>query len=147
MKAIVFASSLLAVAACDQVKSLHAGNPHGEAPRAVEQAQVTHGSGDIAIDLQGGRMDCSDSGVRGFYDITREAFADGPEKVDLEAYKQKTFASQRQGMKQEGIAADQIELWIDHIKDIPRQMIGIVRADPKVLESCEKFSIALSGPP
>jgi hypothetical protein len=138
---VVMAVFAVAVAGCDQVQNLHGGNPHAPAAAHAEQ------SGVAAIDLQGGRMDCSEAGVRGFYDISVEAFANGAEKVDLEAYKQKTFTFMREGMNREGIEAKQIDAWIDHIKDIPRQMIGIVKDDPKVLETCEAFSMALSGPP
>jgi hypothetical protein len=144
MKA-VFAMGCLFVlaAACHPAGS----GAHEEAPRAVEHAQAPHESGDVTIDFQGGRMDCSESGVLGFYDISLEAFAGGPDKVDLETYKEKTFAFMREGMSRDGIPAEQIEAWIDHIKDIPRQMVEIVSDDPKVLESCENFSTALSGPP
>jgi hypothetical protein len=36
---------------------------------------------------------------------------------------------------------------LDHLKDIPRQIVGIVKDDPSVLESPDKFWIAMAGPP
>jgi hypothetical protein len=125
---------VLAVAAC---------HPAGSHPHA---ASAQNAGKDVTIDVQGGRMDCSNTMVTGFYDLSREAFAAGPDKVDLEAYKQKTFAMMRADILKEGGSEKDVEGWIDHVKDIPRQMIGIVKDDPKVLETCEKFSIALSGP-
>jgi hypothetical protein len=35
---------------------------------------------------------------------------------------------------------------VEHLKDIPRQMVGIVKDDPKVLDSYEAFTVALMGP-
>jgi hypothetical protein len=141
MRVTVLMASLLAIAGCDQAKNLHGGNPHAAVSPHAEQAGTT------TVDLQGGSMTCDHPMVRGFYDISLEAFSNGPEKVDLPAYKEKTFAFMRTSIQQEGGTAKDAEAWIDHIKDIPRQMIGIVKDDPKVLESCANFSIALSGPP
>jgi hypothetical protein len=141
MRMTVLVASLVAVASCDQVKNLHGGNPHAAVSPHAEQAGTT------TVDLQGGSMTCDHPMVRGFYDISLKAFSNGPEKVDLPAYKEKTFAFMRISIQQEGGTAEDAEGWIDHVKDIPRQMIGIVKDDPKVLESCANFSIALSGPP
>jgi hypothetical protein len=35
---------------------------------------------------------------------------------------------------------------IDHLKAIPREMIAIAEADPKMLDSYENFLVALRGP-
>ena len=35
---------------------------------------------------------------------------------------------------------------VDHLKDIPQQMVGIVKDDPKVLDSYDNFIVALMGP-
>jgi hypothetical protein len=35
---------------------------------------------------------------------------------------------------------------IDHLKNIPREMVGIVKQDPQVLDSYENFLVALRGP-
>ena len=43
-----------------------------------------------------------------------------------------------------GWKAGQME---DHLKDIPRQVVGIVKDDPKVLVSYDKFMLAMMGPP
>lgn len=118
------------------------------APWSAVGEPQQHGAnaGSKTVDLQGGRMDCSNSMVKGFYDISKEVFAAGPDKVDLEAYKQRTFAFMRKDVLAHGGSEQSAAGWVDHVKDIPRQMIGIVKADPKVLDSCEEFSVALSGP-
>ena len=41
----------------------------------------------------------------------------------------------------------QLEAMQDHLKDIPRQMIGIVKDDPHALDNYDNFAIALLGPP
>ncbi len=35
---------------------------------------------------------------------------------------------------------------VDHLKDIPRQLVSIVKDDPKVLASYDNFTVALMGP-
>jgi hypothetical protein len=35
---------------------------------------------------------------------------------------------------------------VDHLKNIPREMVMIVKRDPTVLESYESFMVALRGP-
>jgi hypothetical protein len=39
------------------------------------------------------------------------------------------------------------EKMVDHLKDIPRQLVQIVTVDPKVLVSCRNFDVALVSPP
>jgi hypothetical protein len=39
------------------------------------------------------------------------------------------------------------EAWVDHVKDIPGQLVEIIREDPAVVDSCANFSVALVGPP
>jgi hypothetical protein len=36
---------------------------------------------------------------------------------------------------------------VDHLKHIPREVVGIVKDDPKVLDNFETFLVALRGPP
>jgi len=38
------------------------------------------------------------------------------------------------------------EAMLDHLKGIPRQVVGIVREDPSVLDSYDAFWAALAGP-
>ena len=79
-----------------------------------------------------------------FYALTIAAFANGAANVDLPDYQQKTFALFRSSAMFAGADPKAVE---DHIKDIPGQLVQIIKDDPKVLDSCENFSVALVGPP
>jgi hypothetical protein len=81
--------------------------------------------------------------MHAFYEATRAAFAGGPAKVDVDGYEQKCFAIFRDfapsmHMTPEGM--------VDHLKLIPRQVVQIVKEDPKVLDSYRNFVDATFGP-
>jgi len=78
------------------------------------------------------------------YALTVEVFAVGAENVNLGEYEQKVFALAIASEEFSGASAEAV---IDHIKDIPRQLVEIIREDPTVLDSCSNFSVALIGPP
>jgi hypothetical protein len=85
----------------------------------------------------------NDPHMHAFYELTRTAFAKGPAKVDVDAYEQKSFAIFRDfapamHMSPEGM--------VDHLKLIPRQVVQIVKEDPKVLDSYRNFVDATFGP-
>ena len=95
--------------------------------------------------LQGGGESrwINDPHMHAFYETTRSAFAAGPDKVDVDAYEQKSFAIFRDfaptmHMTPEGM--------VDHLKLIPRQVVQIVREDPHVLDSYDNFVAATFGP-
>lgn len=77
------------------------------------------------------------------YALTVEVFADGASKVMADDYAEQVFTLVRSSAEFEGNAA----AFIDHIKDIPGQLLEIIREDPEVLASCANFSVALVGPP
>ena len=79
-----------------------------------------------------------------FYVLTVEAFAAGAELVKVSEFEQKVFAWIRSA---EDIPGGNAEEFVEHAKDIPRQLVEIVREDPTVLDSCSNFSVALIGPP
>jgi hypothetical protein len=84
-----------------------------------------------------------DPHMHAFYETTIAAFAQGPAKVDVATYEQKSFAIFRDfaptmHMTPEGM--------VDHLKLIPRQVVQIVREDPKVLDSYRNFVDATFGP-
>jgi hypothetical protein len=35
---------------------------------------------------------------------------------------------------------------LDHLKDVPRQIVQIASDDPHVLDNCDRFDVALVGP-
>ena len=78
------------------------------------------------------------------YALTVEVFAVGAENVKLSEYEQKVFALVVASDEFAGASAEAV---IDHIKDIPRQLVEIIQEDPAVLDSCSNFSVALVGPP
>jgi len=79
-----------------------------------------------------------------FYVLTVEAFAAGAEIVKVSEFELKVFAWIRSS---EDIPGGDAETFVEHTKDIPRQLVEIIREDPTVLDSCSNFSVALIGPP
>lgn len=134
----------LTMAACHPVgANPHgAGNPHAAAkPHAGPQADQ------VAVDLQGGYDEWRRSPyLQQFYDLTKTAFAGGADKADFASYQEKSYAIFRAFGGSTGGKAGE-EAMLDHLKDIPRQMVGIVKDDPSVLESYDTFWIAMAGPP
>jgi hypothetical protein len=96
------------------------------------------------VSLQSPMPTCADGLVRGFYDITLSAFANGAAHVDLPSYEAESFAYFRANAAQ--MRADPEQL-VAHLKDIPRQLVQIVKEDSSVLDQCESFMLALHGPP
>lgn len=85
----------------------------------------------------------NDPHMHAFYETTRSAFAQGPAKVDVDGYEQRSFAifrdfAPRMHMTPEGM--------VDHLKLIPRQVVQIVKEDPHVLDSYDNFVAATFGP-
>ena len=85
----------------------------------------------------------SDPHMHAFYETTVGAFAQGPAKVDVAGYEKKSFAIFREFGVSRGVGADAMQ---DHLKLIPRQVVGIVKEDPKVLDSYANFVAAVFGP-
>jgi hypothetical protein len=64
-------------------------------------------------------------------------------KVDVDAYEAKSFGIFREFAKANGVPEAAM---LDHLKLIPRQVVGIVKDDPSVLKSYDAFWIAMVGP-
>ena len=77
------------------------------------------------------------------YALTVEIFAEGVENVELEHYREQVYGLVRSSEE----FRDDPEAFVQHIKDIPGQLIEIIREDSEVLASCANFSVALVGPP
>jgi hypothetical protein len=109
---------------------------------ALAQTPTAHGS--ATESLQGNQSAwINDPHMHAFYDLTKQAFANGPAKVDVDAYEAKSFAIFREfgaahGMKPEAM--------VDHLKLIPRQLVQIVCEDPHVIDSYDNFVAATFGP-
>lgn len=106
-------------------------------------AQHPAPSASSTVDLQGGDAWRKDPHMRQFYDAVVAAYAKVPAKVDAPALEKTSFAIFRDFAVSKGMNADAMQ---DHLKLIPRQMIQIVKDDPKVLDNYEDFLDALFGP-
>jgi len=82
--------------------------------------------------------------IRDYYKLTLTEFARGASKVDAAAFEQKSYALFRSYATAHGASADGLQ---NHLKAIPRQVVQIVKEDPKVLDSQQNFTVALMGPP
>jgi hypothetical protein len=82
---------------------------------------------------------------RKFYPLSVEMLGRGTDEVDVdvELYEQRSYAIFRAFANSIGVDADGM---VDHLKNIPREMVEIVKRDPTTLESYETFLVALRGP-
>lgn len=101
-----------------------------------------HAPQPTTVDIQGANEWKRSQHMRAYYDETVKTFANGTD-VDVDAYEARSFAIFREfaranGMNEAGM--------LDHLKLIPRQVVGIVKEDPAVLQSYDAFWAALAGP-
>jgi hypothetical protein len=94
------------------------------------------------VDIQGAGEWKRSPHMRAYYDETVKTFANGTD-IDVDAYEARSFAIFREfaranGMNEQGM--------IDHLKLIPRQVVGIVKENPAVLNDYDAFWAALAGP-
>jgi hypothetical protein len=80
--------------------------------------------------------------MRAFYDTTVATFASGSD-IDVAAYEAKSFAIFREFARANGVSEAAM---LDHLKLIPRQVVGIVKENPAVLKSYDDFWVAMVGP-
>lgn len=112
-------------------------------------ASAQHGQGHTppesgSTSLQGDTKSWSDNPhMHAFYDLTRQTLGKGAPPLDFEAYREKSYAIFRTFGVSMGMSAEGM---VDHLKDIPGQLVDIVKDDPKVLDSYANFRVALMGP-
>jgi hypothetical protein len=94
------------------------------------------------VDIQGADDWKRAPQMHAFYDETVATFKNGTD-IDVDAYEARSFAIFRELARAHGMSE---ELMLDHLKLIPRQMVGIVKEDPAVLRSYDAFWAALAGP-
>lgn len=130
--------SALAVIAALGLTSAAQAHPPAAAPTATAAPGAT-------ANMQGNdaKAWAADPHIHAFYDTTVAAFSQGAAKVDFPAYEQKSFAIFRDFGVSKGMPPAAMQ---DHLKLIPRQVLGIVKEDPKVLDSYENFILAVMGP-
>jgi hypothetical protein len=125
--------------------AIHAGQP--EAAKAPEKTAAAnpHGGGTTQT-LQPGASEWKKSPfIHQFYDLTKATFAKGAGKMNFKEYQAKSYDIFRAFGASTG-GEKGAAMMLDHLKDIPKQMVGIVKDDPKVIDSFDNFWVALSGP-
>ncbi len=96
------------------------------------------------VNMQGDEQSwINDPHMHAFYQTTVLAFAQGPAKVDVATFEQKSYAIFREFGASRGMDPMRMQ---DHLKLIPRQVVQIVKEDPKVLDSYDNFVAATFGP-
>lgn len=117
----------------------HAGVAPPESGEAIAPAQQSQ-----TLSLQGDQSAwINNDHMRGFYALSKETLGKGAPPLDAESYREKSYAIFRAFGKSMGMSPDGM---VDHLKDIPGQMVGIVKDDPTVLDSYDNFVVALMGP-
>lgn len=115
-------------------------DPHG-GKAAVEAAPASQGE---TVSLQGDQSAwINNAHMHGFYDLTKATLGKGAKDIDFDAYRDASYAIFRALGTSMGMSPDGM---VDHLKDIPRQLVSIVKDDPKVLASYDNFTVALMGP-
>jgi hypothetical protein len=110
---------------------------HGPSPAQTEP---------VTKSLQGNPANAawkSDPYLQAIYHLSVGAFAKGAENVDLPSYQDAFFAIIRAKAVVSGVRPEGM---VDHMKAIPRQMVDIVKDDPKTLDNYDNFVVALVGP-
>ena len=80
--------------------------------------------------------------MREFYALSVEMLR-GNAAPDVASYEQRSYEIFRAFARSLGGSP---EAMIDHLKNIPREIVGIVKVDSKALDSYESFLVALRGP-
>jgi hypothetical protein len=97
--------------------------------------------------LQGGRAEqdawFNNPHMMRFYELTRESFRNGWQRVDFPTYQEKSFVIFREFGRSMG---GDPEKMLDHLKAIPGQMLQIVADDPHALDTPQTFRTAMMGP-
>jgi hypothetical protein len=123
MKATLLLAALLLAAGCTHEPPKHDAQP-------------------TTVDIQGAGEWKRSQHMRAYYDETVKTFANGTD-IDIDAYEARSFNIFREFARANG---GNEEAMIDHLKLIPRQVVGIVKENPAVLKSYDAFWAALAGP-
>jgi hypothetical protein len=94
------------------------------------------------VDIQGTGEWKRSPHMHAYYDETVATFKNGTD-IDVDAYEARSFAIFREFARANGMNEAAM---LDHLKLIPRQVVGIVKENPAVLNSYDAFWAALAGP-
>jgi hypothetical protein len=128
---------VLAAAALLLAAPARAQPPAPQAPAAQAGAPKTYDIRDDAAPW------INDPNVHAFYQATVEAFANGPDHLDREAYLKRSREIFTALAVAHGMPTEQV---LDHVKAIPDEVIVWATRDPHTLDSYDNFVIALFGP-
>lgn len=106
---------------------------------APEQAA---GPQPTTVDIQGAGEWKRSPHMHAYYEETVATFKNGTD-IDVDAYEARSFAIFREFARANGMNEAAM---LDHLKLIPRQVAGIVKENPAVLNSYDAFWAALAGP-
>jgi hypothetical protein len=128
-----FTTSLLSAAA---IATLLAATGCTQTPQHKADPQPT------TVDIQGADEWKRAPQMHAYYEETVATFKNGTD-IDVDAYEARSFAIFREFARARGMSEAGM---IDHLKLIPRQVVGIVKENPAVLNSYDAFWAALAGP-
>ena len=94
------------------------------------------------VDVQGAGEWKRSPHMHAYYEETVATFKNGTD-IDVDAYEARSFAIFREFARANGMNEAAM---LDHLKLIPRQVVGIVKENPAVLSSYDAFWAALAGP-
>ncbi|PCJ27493.1 MAG: hypothetical protein COA96_03060 [SAR86 cluster bacterium] len=126
---------LLAYNAAGIANPQHGFFNHGEPTTTEEPATFSMRENDRAL--------CGTPFWDDLYALTVNVFSVGASKVKLHDYEEQIFSLVRSSEEFGGSAG----AFIEHIKEIPAQLVQIIIEDSAVLDSCANFSVAMVGPP
>ncbi len=134
-------SKLLIATALCTCSMLASANPqHSAATNAAPTADEN--SNTVSI-RQNDFALCGTAFYDNLYALTVTVFSIGADKVIVTDYERQVFGLIRSSDEFKGFE----EEFVEHAKDIPRQLVEIIKEDSHVLDSCNNFSVALVGPP
>jgi hypothetical protein len=135
--ALVLLAAALAITGCTH------GARHPRSNREMIPRVASNDAGQpTTVDIQGAGEWKRSAHMHAYYDETVKTFANGTE-IDVDAYEARSFAIFREFARANGMNETGM---IDHLKLIPRQVVGIVKENPAVLQSYDAFWAALAGP-
>ena len=106
-------------------------------------AQHSHAPQTITLDAQGHSPEWEQSRHwRDFYTLSVEMLR-GNASPDVAAFERKSYEIFREFARELGASPEGM---IDHLKNIPREIVAIAKDDPKILDSYDDFLVALRGP-
>ena len=117
--------------------------PFAVTPALAQQHAQHEAPQTITLDAQGHSPEWEESKHwREFYTLSNEMLR-GNTSPDVAVFERKSYEIFREFARSIGASPEGM---IDHLKNIPREVVAIVKEDPKVLDSYENFLVALRGP-